>query len=424
MYFELKKPNSDKDTLIILRYFISKTEPRFVFSTGIHIFPKDWDSNSKTAKKTRGRSDLKSINNKLSEYSTYLDKLIVNCELNNTTLTKDFLKEKFNEKFKNKSTKKTTYIYLTDFVDDFIENAPNLINRSTNEKYNLTKIKHYKKTNKILKGFEKYRKSKIRINKFTLDLYDEFVDYLKTIKQYSINTTGDLIKNVKKFLNVANEFKYDVHPDYKLPSFIVLKEDSVSIALNEKEIQDIFDFDFSENKKLENCRDMAIIGLWTGLRVSDFLSLPEINTIDDFITVQPKKTKKSTGIKVVIPLHHHIKEVIEKRGMPRMISDVKFNKYIKEVCSEVGLTHKVKGSLMNPNTKRKEVGLFPKYKLVSSHTCRRSFATNLYKMNFPTLSIMNITGHTTEKSFLTYIKVTPTEHAEKLLAHWKAYYKQ
>lgn len=162
--------------------------------------------------------------------------------------------------------------------------------------------------------------------------------------------------------------------------------------------------------------------MWTGLRVSDFLSLPDIQLDDEFITVQPKKTLNSSAIKVIIPLHHHIKEVIEKRGMPRMISDVNFNLYFKEVCEKIGLTKLVKGSLMNPEKKRKEVGMYPKYKLVSSHTCRRSFATNLYKSNFPTLSIMKITGHTTEKSFLTYIKVTPKEHAEKLLSHWNEYY--
>lgn len=109
-----------------------------------------------------------------------------------------------------------------------------------------------------------------------------------------------------------------------------------------------------------------------------------------------------------------------------MISDVKFNKYFKEVCEAVGFTEVVKGSkliqLYEGGPYRKKKGFYPKYELTSSHACRRSFATNLYKMNFPTLSIMSITGHTTEKSFLTYIKVTPTEHAEKLLQHWKEYY--
>jgi len=422
MYFNLKEPNKDKDTLIILRYYISKKEGRFVYSTGENINPKDWNKIDKTAKNIRGRSDLRSINRKLEEYSSFLEKTLLFFELNNLQINKNILKIKFDEKFNPNKSKATKFIYFTEFVEDFILRAPNLINRVTKQKYNSIKIGHYKKTNNRVKEFEEYRMSKIRLDSFTLDIYDELVLYLKDKRGYATNTVGDLIKNIKKFLNVAEDFKYKIHADYKKSSFTVLKEESISIVLNETEINKLLHFDFSNNKRLENCRDIAIIGLWTGLRVSDFLSLPIIKLEEDFITVQPKKTKESSGIKVVIPLHHNIKEVIVKRGMPKMISDVKFNEYIKEICLEIGMTQKVKGSLMNPKTNRKEVGFYPKYKLVSSHICRRSFATNLYKMNFPTLSIMNITGHTTEKSFLKYIKVTPTEHAEKLLAHWKAYY--
>ena len=59
---------------------------------------------------------------------------------------------------------------------------------------------------------------------------------------------------------------------------------------------------------------LGILGFWTGLRVNDFLALPEIKQNEDFITVQPKKTKNTSGIKVVIPLHHHIKGMIRERG--------------------------------------------------------------------------------------------------------------
>ena len=62
---------------------------------------------------------------------------------------------------------------------------------------------------------------------------------------------------------------------------------------------------------------------------------------------------------------------------------------------------------------------YEKWQLVSSHTGRRSFATNLYKSGFPSISIMNITGHKTEAAFLKYIKVTPEEHARLLAEHWK-----
>lgn len=425
MYFSLKSNNPDKDTLIILRYYISKTEGRFVYSTGININPKDWSKENKTAKSLRGRTDLSAINRGLQKYATFLEKTLANLELNEIEPTKQLLKDAFNKELKK--TTESSFKYFTDFIDDFIKKAPNLTNRNTKRKYSASNIKHYKKVHLRLKEFEKYRGSKIGLNKFTIAVYDEFLNYLNS-KGYAQNTIGSFIKYVKVFLKKAEEFGYDVHKDYRENNFSVIKEESISVALSEEEIERIFNHDFSENERLENTRDIAIIGLWTGLRVSDFLNLPEIDPKEKFIEVQPKKTKNSSGIKVVIPLHHHIKKMIEARGMPRMISDVKFNLYFKEVCEIVGINQKVKGSLLiRDEVKeiyRKKTGYYEKYKLVSSHTCRRSFATNLYKMNFPTLSIMSITGHTTEKSFLAYIKVTPREHAQKLLDHWDNYYKK
>lgn len=432
MYFYLKEPKSEKETLIIIQLYVKNEKVIFKYSTGEKINPENWDFENRLpkSKKGIGGAKLKKITSNIMRYDTFLERLIDNCKINNIPLTRKFLKTEFDKHFKKKVTEeKKGFEYLTDFIDDFLIKAPNLINRSTKRNYTADKIKHYKKTNNRLKEFETYRRSKIKINKFDIVVYDALVHYLTDNKKYSVNYTGDLIKNIKKLLKVADvEFGYDVHKDYKRSEFSVIKEESVSIALSENEIDTLFNHDFSKNERLQNCRDMAIIGLWTGLRVSDFLNLPQINTDDKFITVQPKKTKNSSGVKVVIPLHHQIKEVINKRGMPRMITDVKFNEYIKEVCLEVGFTDKVKGSLMVKDEKtdiyRKKVGMYPKYKLVSSHTCRRSFATNLYKMNFPSLSIMKITGHSSEKSFLSYIKVTPTEHAEKLLNHWNEYYSQ
>ncbi|BDW92732.1 hypothetical protein MACH07_15640 [Flagellimonas marinaquae] len=59
----------------------------------------------------------------------------------------------------------------------------------------------------------------------------------------------------------------------------------------------------------------------------------------------------------------------------------------------------------------------PKYELVTTHTARRSFATNLYLADVPSISIMKITGHKTERSFLHYIKISQEQNADKLLNH-------
>ncbi|RYZ54771.1 MAG: hypothetical protein EOP49_04360 [Sphingobacteriales bacterium] len=54
---------------------------------------------------------------------------------------------------------------------------------------------------------------------------------------------------------------------------------------------------------------------------------------------------------------------------------------------------------------------------ISSHTCRRSFATNYYLQGFPTIDLMKITGHRQESAFMRYIKVSKLDAAQRLAAH-------
>ena len=82
---------------------------------------------------------------------------------------------------------------------------------------------------------------------------------------------------------------------------------------------------------------------------------------------------------------------------------------------EVTITH----TENNDGSVERVTQSFSKWECVTAHTARRSFATNMYKRGYPTLMIMKITGHKTEKAFLSYIKVSEEENAEKMLAEWK-----
>jgi integrase len=53
-----------------------------------------------------------------------------------------------------------------------------------------------------------------------------------------------------------------------------------------------------------------------------------------------------------------------------------------------------------------------RWKMISSHTARRSMATNAYERGTPVLSIMAITSHSTEKAFMAYIKTSKRKQAE------------
>ena len=65
---------------------------------------------------------------------------------------------------------------------------------------------------------------------------------------------------------------------------------------------------------------------------------------------------------------------------------------------------------MSSVTKRLAFGMYPKYELITSHTMRRSFATNYFgKIETPIL--MEITGHFRESTFLSYIGENPNKDA-------------
>lgn len=105
-------------------------------------------------------------------------------------------------------------------------------------------------------------------------------------------------------------------------------------------------------------------------------------------------------------------------NFPRKISSAKFNKYVKKICKKSGLTYLVDGELKNKETKKREVGKFPKWKLVSSKIGRKTFATN-YFGKLPNELIMAQTGHTTESSFYSYVGKSPTSMSKQLATAFK-----
>ena len=216
------------------------------------------------------------------------------------------------------------------------------------------------------------------------------------------------------FLNNATEQGVNTNFAFKSHRFKVISEESENIYLNETELIQIDKLDLTDKPKLDNVRDLFLIGCYTGLRFSDLSHLTNDDIKGDFIHIRQQKT----GNPVLIPLHPVVKKIWQKHGNkpPRNISNQRFNEYIKEVCRLAGIDspeHKAitKGGI-------KQSVKYKKYELVTSHTARRSFATNLYKSGFPSTSIMQITGHRTERAFLKYIKVTPEEHAKMLQLHW------
>ncbi len=158
-------------------------------------------------------------------------------------------------------------------------------------------------------------------------------------------------------------------------------------------------------------RAKFLIGANTGLRISDFNNLNNINIGEKYLTI----TTKKTGQKIIAPINSRVRELIGSVDVFSPLSDAYINRTIKEIARSAGITDQVE--IVRYIAGRRVHDVFDKCDLISSHTARRSFATNAYKAGVPTISIMKITGHTTEKSFMRYIKISKEENARLLAEH-------
>jgi integrase len=388
-----------------------------------YIAPKNW-SNKQQRPILRDDYNYDEIKENLQRIERDIEKAYLK-EPKKQELGQDWLNEVIDKTLHPE--KYNDSLSLFQFIEKFIEEAKTNPNPKTGRPVSYKQRRLYEQTYDDLKTFCQQKGREYSWNDIDLDFYYDFVDYLnnkeikkrnsqKVQKGMATNTVGKRIQTIKVFLNAASDKGYDVNPSFKSHRFKAISEESESIYLNENELQELFDYDLSNNKRLDKVRDLFLVSAWTGLRFGDVTRITKDNIEDnEFINI----TQSKTGDPVVIPLHWTVKYMLDKYGgeLPKPISNQKFNDYLKELCRIVGIKDEVHKSITIGGKRISQK--YEKWQLVTAHAGRRSFATNLYKQGFPALSIMQITGHQSEKSFLKYIKVTPREHAEKLKEFWR-----
>ena len=388
----------------------------FKRATHQQIKPKHWNSEKQRVRNVIEEKNKDKINEYLDILRAFLVKQFLNDYSNGVLISGDWLEGQI--KANSKQEDETDLSLLSNYCEYFISNLPTKKNHTKGSgSLGVSKrtIEKYKNVVKKLNDFQSDTKKKFQLTDINLKFETDFIKYLSTVEKLSDNTIGRTITFVKTICNDARDNGLKVNP--QLARIKGFKSKTKFITLSEEEISKIYNYDFGEHPFLENARDWLIVGLYSGQRVSDFISFTKETIKGDFLEF----TQMKTGTKTIVPLHGYVSSIVKKYDghFPRKISEQRFNDYIKRVCQEVGLNQLVEGALINPETKRKEVGEFPKYKLVTSHICRRSFATNHFG-KLPTPVLMSITGHTSEKMFLNYISKSPIDDAKLLKDYWEA----
>jgi integrase len=305
---------------------------------------------------------------------------------------------------------------LFQFTDKFIATAHIRKDKATGRPLAYNNIQQYRATEKHLKEFaQSMQKKDFDFSEINTKFYDCYVSYLQNLG-FTQNSVGKHVRILKLILNEATAQNINTNANYE--AFHVFSEETDTIYLNENELQQLKDADLSNIPHLDRVRDCFLLLAWTGCRFSDLGKVGETDIKDGFVTFRQQKTNN----KVTIPLHPVVLDVLEKYNynLPAEISNQRFNEYIKEACRSAGI-NRTETMTRTEGGKLKTTS-FEKWEHVSSHTGRRSFCTNMYKRGLPTLMIMSISGHKTEKSFLKYIKVKQEEHADMMKKAWANIY--
>ena len=312
----------------------------------------------------------------------------------------------------NQEQGKTSKKDLFEYFDDYIKAKSPRVDRHTVYDYHVLK--------KHLKGFERWSRSKVELKSINYSFYQKFVKYLSHDsvkpdgeKGLAVNTVGKILKNLKIFLRDCA--RKNIIDPIDTSDFKVYQEEVENIYLTENEINTIYNLDLSNEKDRERIRDLFVLGCFTGLRYSDLSSIKPANIKGDFINLRQGKTMNH----VVIPINDTAKKIIRKYngGIPEGIHMNDFNKLIKGIAEEAGINEEI--IITQKRGAERIDKTYKKFELIASHTCRRSFCTNEYLKGTPTLFIMKISGHRTERNFLKYIKVDEQVAAQKMLEFWK-----
>lgn len=384
-------------SMIMLRYTHDKKT--VLFYTHKNIEDHYWDCNLQCTKKAY--PSCQSFNIYLSTFKQRIENIINQCMINNQEPNALLVKQLYLQQQKNVVK---TSISFFDYCNHFIEQSK--------KHKSIQSIRSYNTIVKKLLQYQKYANVSLHWNSFDLSFYYDFLDFYTQVQGNHTNGFGTMIRVLKVILNDAFENNIHQNTTYKQSKFKAITEEVNNIYLNEEELQSIIDLDLSLQPTLQLVRDTFIVGCYTGLRFSDLSRINKENIKENCIKIKTQKTNQWVSIPILKPVNDILKKY---NGFPFISQRETMNKYLKKVGYMAGINEQVIKVRSKGKTRIEQA--FSKYQLITTHTARRSFATNMFKRGVPPKIIMKITGHQTEKSFNSYIKINNDENAELLLSY-------
>ncbi len=379
----------------LFAFFHYQGGQRLKYSTGEKVRPEFWDDQTQRLKLNRKYPEHSDINLNLNKLQVAITEVYK--DFNNGDISpEDFRKELdyrlgYAKRPEDKAAK----------VPTLFESIQTLIDEKKVQPRGTWKI--LQTVFWLLKSYSEERTAGLNYENIDFAFFSDFKAWLfAPPRLHSSNYAAKVVSVIRQFLRDAQRRGYHTKTDYQ--GFTVKKIKTTKIALSFEELEALYLLDLSQNQRLERVRDLFLIGAYTGLRFSDFsrIHAQHIETVEGKTILNI--TTQKTGQPVSIPLLPIPLALLRKYNFEApKISNQKMNEYLKELGQMAGLTDKmlVTGS---KGGKREDLTA-EKWEKLTTHVCRRSFATNFYRDNVPINVLMKITGHATERQFMQYIAI-------------------
>ncbi|POR21247.1 integrase [Flavobacterium columnare] len=368
-----------------IRCRITYNGNRKVFSTGLFINPNNW--NNTLQKAIPPDTEHQQINTQLS---------LIKQEINQAFLFLQVQKEQFDAediylKYKGEDIKQAKTLMEVFTMHNTKMNALVGIEYTKSTYSKFTEAKQH------IEDFLMYqnKKKNILLEDITFKFLQDFDYYLKTKKSFKQITINKSIQRIRKIIKLAIAEGFII-----TDPFLLYKPKKVISNVTYLTTEELFKLEnhiFSQ-PRLDQVRDLFVFCCYTGLPYQEMATLNKKHIVKKFdnklwIDMYRQKTKKQFSVPLLPKAISIIEKYQESKSILPILSNQKFNSYIKEIAEIIGIEKKL-----------------------THHIARKTFATTVLLYNDVPIEIVSeLLGHskisTTQEH---YAKVVQKKVSEQI----------
>ena len=359
----LSKNKTRKDGKAPLMCRITYLDERKQFSVGLFINPKNWNNSLQECEPPS--NDNNYINSQLNLIKNQINQVFLYLQINNSEFTVDDIYTKF----KGNTPKKE--LGVLEVYELFNIRIYKLIGRDLKKVTYRKYIESFVHLKSFIKAY--FKANDIKLKDLKLNFLNEYEYFLKTQKGLEQSTINKAIQRFRKVIQFALEQEYiDKNPFIGYKAKRLQKE---VIYLTDDELKSLENYDFSQTR-LQQVKDLFVFCCYTGLAFKEMSNLKPEHIVKGFdgnkwIKMNREKTSKPLMIPLLPKALGMINKYQNEEILLPVISNQRFNSYLKEIADIVGLK-----------------------KNLTHHIARKTFASTVLLFNDVPMEIVSeLLGH-------------------------------